>query len=517
MISLLLGQANPVKPADWVLFGGHFHPLIVHLPIGFLLIAGLLELDRLTRRNTVSQHTITLILFWSAVSATMACVLGYMLSLGGGYETETLNAHMWQGIGVAIFAWLAWAVKSENLGRIVSFASVLYLPTLAISLILLLSAGHLGGNLTHGSDYLTQYMPGPIRTLAGLPDKLPELKVEPITDVNQAMVYQQIVNPILHSRCVQCHNANKSKAGLRLDTPDMVKKGSEDGPVLVGGKGLQSDLVKVCLLPEEDDNHMPPKGKPQLAENQIALLTWWIDQGAPFDKKVSDVQVTDAIRPVLASLSNGGPVEAKGTSVASNKSTNGAPAPESPVLTMRVAAANPTVVDALKKTGLLVLPLSKEQNQLEVSAVNVRNFNDTQAQQLPKLSEQLVWLKLSDTKITDATLAQVAKLKNLQKLHLEQTAITDAGLQQLTGLTNLEYLNLYGTSVTDAGLAQLASLKHLKSIYLWQTKVTEQGVAALKKELPALEVNDGITEKAIAEFAKIPLPDEKTETAKKEK
>ena len=510
MNQLILVQATAAQPSDWVLFWGHFHPLIVHLPIGFLLIAGLLELDRLTRRNSVSQHTITLILFWSAVSATMACVFGYMLSLGGGYEADTLNLHMWEGIGVAAFAWVAWAVKSENLGRILPFAQIMYLPALGISLLLLLSAGHLGGNLTHGSDYLTQYMPGPLRTLAGVPPKLPELKVEPITDVNKAMVYQQIVNPILHTRCVQCHNANKSKAGLRLDSPDMIKKGYEDGPVFVAGKSTNSELVKVCLLPEEDDHHMPPKGKPQLKESDIALLTWWIDQGAPFDKKVSDLKVNNAIRPVLASLGGGGSVESGGTGVA----TTG-PAPESPVLTMKVPAADPKVIDELKKMSLLVLPLSKEQNQLEVSAVNARTFNDAQAAALPKLSNQIVWLKLGETEVSDAALTQVAKLKNLQKLHLEETKVTDAGLKQLKGLANLEYLNLYGTAITDAGLAELAGIKNLKTVYLWQTKVTEQGITNLKKAMPKLEVVGGISEQAVAEFAKAASSEAKAGEPKK--
>ncbi|GAB4030727.1 leucine-rich repeat domain-containing protein [Spirosoma gilvum] len=492
----ILVQATASQPSDWVLFWGHFHPLIVHLPIGFLLIAGLLELDRLTRRNSVSQHTITLILFWSAVSATLACLFGYMLSLGGGYEAETLDSHMWEGIGVAVFSWLAWAVKSENLGRIVPVAQLAYLPTLGVALLLLLVAGHNGGNLTHGSDYLTQYAPGPIRTLAGLPPKQPTFKAEPIKDVNQAMVYQQIVNPILQTRCVQCHNADKSKAKLRLDNPDMIKKGYEDGPVFVAGKSTNSELIKVCLLPVEDDHHMPPKGKNQLTEGQIALLTWWIDQGAPFNKKVSDLAVNDAIRPVLASLSGGGPIEAGGSSVATG------PAPESPVLTMKMEPADPKTVDDLKKAGLLVLPLSKEQNQLEVSAVNARTFNDAQAALLPKVGKQLVWLKLGDTQISDAALAQVAKLENLQKLHLEQTNITDAGLKNLKNLPNLEYLNLYGTGITDAGLAELSSLKNLKTVYLWQTKVTDQGVANLKKAMPKLDVIGGLSEQAIAELAK---------------
>ncbi|AKD57375.1 c-type cytochrome domain-containing protein [Spirosoma radiotolerans] len=509
MHELILLQAKPSSPADWVLFWGHFHPLIVHLPIGFLLIAGLLELDRLIRHNSVSPHTITLILFCSAVSATLACVFGYMLSLGGGYEVETLNNHMWEGIGVAVFAWLAWAVKSENLGRIVPFASLMYLPALGVSLLLLLAAGHLGGNLTHGEDYLTQYMPETMRTLAGVQPKQKEMTFQPITDVNQAMVYQQIVNPILHSRCVQCHNAGKAKAGLRLDTPEMIKKGYEDGPVFVAGKSKTSELVKVCLLPEDDDHHMPPKGKTQLKESDIALLTWWIDQGAPFDKKVADLTVNEAIRPVLASLAGGGPLEVGGTQVASG------PAPESPVLTMKVPAADPKVVEELKKLNLLVLPLSKEQNQLEVSAVNARTFNDAQAAALPKLSNQIVWLKLGDTEISDAALASIAKLKNLQKLHLEETKVTDAGLKQLKQLANLEYLNLYGTAITDAGLVELAGLKNLKTIYLWQTKVTEQGIASLKTALPKLEVVGGINEQAIAEFAKVAPSESKGSEPKK--
>lgn len=494
-VSILL-QAT--QPADWVLFFGRFHPLIVHLPIGFLLIAGALEIGRRWGKIGVEDSTITAILFWSAVSATLACAFGYMLSLGGGYDEEILDEHKWQGIGVAAFAWVAWAVKSDWLGDKIPFGSALYLPALTISLVLLAVAGHHGGSLTHGSDYLTQYTPQPLRTLAGMTPRSQEVTIKPITDVNQAMVYEQIVNPILQTRCIQCHNAQKAKGGLRYDTAEMLRKGGEDGPVFMVGKGLESAMVKRCLLPDDDEEHMPPKGKTQLTESQIALLTWWIDEGASFEKKVAELKVTDAIRPVLASLGGGGgpslrPVDAGGTAVATG------PAPDAKVLTMAVPVASSAVIDELKKTGLLVLPISKEQNQLEVSAVNVRTFSDAQAALLPKISEQLVWLKLGDTQISDATLAQVAKLKNLQKLHLERTNVTDAGLRNLNGLANLEYLNLYGTSITDAGLTQLTGLKNLKTVYLWQTKTTEAGIAALKKAMPNLEVIGGMTEQAVAQ------------------
>jgi hypothetical protein len=289
----------------------------------------------------------------------------------------------------------------------------------------------------------------------------------------------------------------------------MTKKGGEDGPVFITGKGTESEMVKRCLLPEEDDHHMPPKGKTPLTDGQVALLTWWIDQGASFDKKVADLKVNDAIRPVLASLGGSGPAGAGVALVA------GGPAPESPVLTMKLPVADPTAIDELKKIGLLVLPLSKELNQLEVSAVNARGFSDAQAALLPKLANQIVWLKVGDTQVSDAALVYISRLRNLQKLHLEQTKVTDAGLKQLKALANLEYLNLYGTAVTDAGLSELAGFKKLKTVYLWQTKVTGQGLANLKKTMPNLDVVGGISEQTVAEFAKAAPVDTRVDELKK--
>ncbi|KAB7729116.1 ribonuclease inhibitor [Rudanella paleaurantiibacter] len=485
-------------PSDWALFFGHFHPLIVHLPIGFLFIAGLLEVGRRLGAVSLTDSVISLILFWSAVSATVACLFGYLLSLGGGYEAEILEEHQWQGIGVAVFAWVAWLVKSERFGDRIPFGSLLYVPALVVSIVLLMVAGHHGGALTHGSDYLTQYTPEPFRSLAGMPPrKESEVAIKPLADVNQALVYEQVVNPILQARCVQCHNAEKSKGDLRFDTAEMLRKGGEGGPVFVPGKGLDSELIKRCLLPLDDDEHMPPKGKTQLTDSQVAILSWWIDQGAPFDKKVADLTVTDAVKPALAQLGSGAP--AGGSSAAPAAATG--PAPEPEVLTMQVPAADAGALETVRKTGLLVMPLSKEQNQLEVSAVNARAFGDADAAALTALDEQLVWLKLSNTSVGDGALTQIAKLKNLHKLHLEQTKITDAGLKNLKGLPHLTYLNLYGTAISDAGLAELAGIKSLRTLYLWQTKVTPAGIAQLKKAAPQLEIIGGLNEQAIATFA----------------
>jgi uncharacterized membrane protein/mono/diheme cytochrome c family protein len=481
-----------LQVSDWAFFFGRFHPVLVHLPIGFLLVAGLLEVGRRTGKVSVSDSSITFILLWSAIGATLSCVAGYLLSLGGGYEQELLDEHMWQGIGVAVLAWIAWAVKSHTFGEKIPMAPLFYVPALFFGSVLTMVAGHHGGSLTHGDGYLTQYTPEPFRSLAGMPareEQVAELK--PIADVSQALVYQDIVQPILKARCVQCHNATKQKGDLRMDGFDRLMKGGENGPILVSGKSTESELLKRCLLPLEDDNHMPPKGKTQLTEQQLTLLAWWIDQGIPTDKKVADLPQPDAIKPALAALSTG----SAGTPVNSEPT-------QSAVLSLKVPVPDAKAVASLKGTNVLVMPLAQDQNLLEVSAVNAPAFADGQAGLLRPLAEQIVWLKLGNTQVTDAAMADIARLKNLSKLHLEYTAVTDAGLASLKDLKYLEYLNLIGTKVTDAGLKAVAASKGLKSVYVWQSQVTEEGIAGLRKARPDLLIVNGLSPAAVAEFLK---------------
>jgi internalin A len=90
-----------------------------------------------------------------------------------------------------------------------------------------------------------------------------------------------------------------------------------------------------------------------------------------------------------------------------------------------------------------------------------------------------VWL--SDTKETDAPLADVGRLTRLEEFYINSQAISDAGLEHLTGLTNLSVLWLYRTQVTDAGLAHLKGLTHLSSLRLHGTRVTDAGLVYLKR------------------------------------
>lgn len=480
-----------LQVSDWAIFFGRFHPVLVHLPIGFLLLAALLVVGKRLGKLSMADDTISLILLVSALSATVACGAGYLLSLGGGYDEEILDEHMWQGLGVAAFAWVAWAVKSDFVRQKLPMGRVAYLPALGLATVLTMVAGHHGGSLTHGDGYLTAYTPEPFRSLAGMEPRQEQItEIKPIANVPEAVVYRDIVQPILSMHCTNCHNATKKKGDLRMDTFEHLTKGGENGPVFVSGKSINSEMLKRCLLPLENDDHMPPKGKPQLSDSQIALLAWWIDQGAPVDKKVADLKADDKIKPALASLSTGENATGVG------KST------QSPVLSLKVPEPDEKAIQSLRSLNLLVMSIASEHNVLEVSAVNAPDFSDAKATALIPLAPQIVWLKLGGTQVTDAALTELSKLKNLNKLHLENTTVGDVGMKALKELPYLEYLNLVGTRVTDAGIQNLATLKGLKSVYVWKSAVTEAGVAQLRKARPDLNIVTGLDETAVAAFLK---------------
>jgi len=112
-----------------------------------------------------------------------------------------------------------------------------------------------------------------------------------------------------------------------------------------------------------------------------------------------------------------------------------------------------------------------------------RKITNTSLTEVAKL-KNLASLSLSYTKITDMGLQDVAKLKNLTNLWLGGTTITDMGLKEVAKLKNLTSLNLFKTQITDMGLKEVAKLKNLTWLNLSATQVTEAEVARLRQALP---------------------------------
>ncbi len=170
--------------------------------------------------------------------------------------------------------------------------------------------------------------------------------------------------------------------------------------------------------------------------------------------------------------------------------------------------ADAAAVQKINALGGGAMPLAANTNLISVNfSLAGSKIDDAALDSLKGVAEQLVWLNLANTGVTDAGLKVLAGFKNLRRLHLEKTGVGDEGLASVKGLAEIQYLNLYGSKVTDKGLASLAGLKKLKNVYLWQTAVTDAGAADLAKALPGLYINRGIDPPAkVVEIAAPPAP-----------
>jgi hypothetical protein len=220
---------------------------------------------------------------------------------------------------------------------------------------------------------------------------------------------------------------------------------------------------------------MPPKEKSQPSEKQIALLEWWISQGADFGKKVHEVSQPEKIVPVLFALQKAASVEKEAMDI-----------PLTPV-----SPADEAAVEKLKNRGVIIFPVARNSNYLRGNFVTDTAISSEDLQLLSGLQKQLIWLKLGYTNISDANMAVIGQLSNLTWLSLEHTPISDPGIRSLQSLQNLQYLNLVGTSVTLQGVLQLKDLKSLRSLYLYQTKIDRKDWSLIQHSFPKTMLDSG--------------------------
>lgn len=266
--------------------------MLVHLPIGMLVVLAFLEIAAGAPRFKNANASAGFILALVTPLAVISAFCGWLLSLGGGYEENLLALHKWLGVGTA--AGCVVTAIFFHRRKIIA-----YRVSLFVTVALLMAAGHLGGSLTHGSDYLTRYAPAPWKQLMGGDGKKtsPNLSGK---DPLQLPVFAGVIAPIFESKCVSCHGPEKSKGDLRLDSFVALQKGSADGLVLKPGDVAQSPLVQRALLPLDSDDHMPPAGKPQLTMNEIALVKWWIQGGAVETQTAAELQPPPEILAILS-------------------------------------------------------------------------------------------------------------------------------------------------------------------------------------------------------------------------
>ncbi len=98
----------------------------------------------------------------------------------------------------------------------------------------------------------------------------------------EVVSYKLDVEPILQSRCVECHKPGGDgyvASGLDLTSYEGLMKGTKYGPVVNPGDPLTSNLL-VLVEGRSHAKVRMPHGQRPLLKQQIEILRLWVKQGA---------------------------------------------------------------------------------------------------------------------------------------------------------------------------------------------------------------------------------------------
>lgn len=255
-----------VDPSPWLAVLGRAHVVLLHAPLGLLPGLALLEFGAALFRRPLPRGAVLALAWLCALAAAAAAASGLLLA-GERNDTPTLEQHKIAGLvmaGLCVVAALCAFAARRGPFRV----------ALVLALAAAVPAGHLGGTMTHGTDFL--FEPLHPKTPPAPPPLDPSLPTPSPTD------FARSIAPILERVCTSCHNPDKLKGELLLTTREGILKGGENGAVVVAGKPDESPLVLRLALPADHDDHMPPAEKPQPTAAEITALRAWIAAGAPF-------------------------------------------------------------------------------------------------------------------------------------------------------------------------------------------------------------------------------------------
>lgn len=293
-------------PAPFALFLGRLHPLLVHLPIGALVLVVLLESATLlpSLRGKL-DGALAIALPVASLFGGAAFLLGLLLAHGGGYAPNPVAWHRGLTLGALGLLALSGAAFSFTMEKSASGAvpRIVYRGLLFATMGLLTVGAHFGGNLSRGEGYLTEYAPSFVRDLLG--EKPREKKAAPTVDpAGDRLVYRDVVAPIFERTCAECHGERTAKAKLSVQSLETIMKGGESGPGIVPRASGASPIYARMILPKSDDERMPPDGHPAPTDAERELIRWWIDRGATETLTVADALPPADTRALLESVSS---------------------------------------------------------------------------------------------------------------------------------------------------------------------------------------------------------------------
>lgn len=390
---------------------GKSHLLWVHLPIGFIFLA--LVLTLLKWKNPEAPYFILLPLIWRL--ATLAAIFSVFsgLLLSENQEGTNLLFHQYAGIFLTM-GLITYLLFKKNF--ILIFIGILFVITI-----------HLGASLTHGEDYLFTK------------------KKKEITQLNEVELFEDAIVPIFKAKCYSCHKPGKRKGDLDLTSYE--------------GIGDKKELVRRTQLPKSHKEFMPANGKAPLSKEQLAILSYWVEIGAPKTKRLAQLQLDAKRKAIFESFFK---------------------LNENPLLSLNV---KPAKYEHLAKNGFLIQPIYRQSALLEVKYTGKRK---PELKFLQEIKKQVVWLDLSNSGLRDEDLNIVGQLENLFKLNLSKNDISNQGITALGKLKHLKEINLYETKVSSDALNHILQMPNIDKIYVWETKIPTNYLDSIAKMKPAI-------------------------------
>ena len=443
-------------------FLGSLHPLIVHLPIGIVLLTIAIDVFMRNKNNSV-QRVITMGWFFSFFSGLLAAIFGWFLGDNGYYLESQINIHKWSGIAFVSICFILWLLRYTNFRFSKSFNRSVNLT----SIILLMITGHFGGEMTHGQNYLFENLPYTKKKIS-----VTTLSESKRSNNDSLFVYEDLIHPVMEEKCIACHNQNLASGGLNMSSIESMIKGGNSGAGIQNGNPFESLIYKRVSFPHDHPKFMPPTGVP-LSYDQIATLEWWIDNGA---KKQMPVTLTRNDPKTLRFM----------------ELQYGLDLREKTYLeTLTLSSPSQEELKSIEGEEYIWRFLNPEQSFLDLKFTKKKiEINDLLKVQ--SIKNNITWLNLADCMLNDNHLSYISNFPNLTRLKIQKNPlVTNKGIEALQKLEHLTELNLYGTRVSNNTLITLGQMKSLKKLFVWNTRITDKGIADFKALHPDVEVIAG--------------------------
>lgn len=443
-------------------FLGSLHPLIVHLPIGIVLLTIAIDVFMRNKNNSV-QRVITMGWFFSFFSGLLAAIFGWFLGDNGYYLESQINIHKWSGIAFVSICFILWLLRYTNFRFSKSFNRSVNLT----SIILLMITGHFGGEMTHGQNYLFENLPYTKKKIS-----VTTLSESKRSNNDSLFVYEDLIHPVMEEKCIACHNQNLASGGLNMSSIESMIKGGNSGAGIQNGNPFESLIYKRVSFPHDHPKFMPPTGVP-LSYDQIATLEWWIDNGA---KKQMPVTLTRNDPKTLRFM----------------ELQYGLDLREKTYLeTLTLSSPSQEELKSIEGEEYIWRFLNPEQSFLDLKFTKKKiEINDLLKVQ--SIKNNITWLNLADCMLNDNHLSYISNFPNLTRLKIQKNPlVTNKGIEALQKLEHLTELNLYGTRVSNNTLITLGQMKSLKKLFVWNTRITDKDIADFKALHPDVEVIAG--------------------------